>query len=163
MARIRPYCDEDLESAVGLWHRAKRAAYPYLPLEQGRTLDDDRTFFRSAILARCRVWVCEEGDDPRAFLAMDGSYLDRLYVAPAHQRRGLGSSLLAEAFLLSPMGIELHTHQENHAARTFYERHGFRAFSFGVSPPPESAPDVEYRWRPGEDPPSGYAGTTLYP
>jgi hypothetical protein len=43
--------------------------------------------------------------------------------------------------------LELHTHQENHAARQLYEKHGFRAVKFGLSPPPEGAPDVEYHWR----------------
>lgn len=41
-----------------------------------------------------------------------------------------------------------YTHQENHAARSLYERRGFTAVQFGMSPLPESAPDVEYHWRP---------------
>jgi ribosomal protein S18 acetylase RimI-like enzyme len=56
--------------------------------------------------------------------------------------------LLAHACSLSPQGLELHTHQQNTGARRFYERHGFAAVRFGLSPPPESAPDVEYHWRP---------------
>jgi ribosomal protein S18 acetylase RimI-like enzyme len=51
---------------------------------------------------------------------------------------------------LHPNGLELHTHQENHAARRLYEQHGFRAVKFGLSPPPENAPDVEYHWRPAD-------------
>ena len=27
-----------------------------------------------------------------------------------------------------------------------FEKHGFVAVKFGISPPPESAPDVEYAW-----------------
>jgi hypothetical protein len=46
--------------------------------------------------------------------------------------------------------LELHTHQENYAARRLYEQHGFRAVKFGLSPPPENAPDVEYHWRPAD-------------
>ena len=34
------------------------------------------------------------------------------------------------------------------ASRAFYEKHGFRAVRFVVSPPPESEPDVEYQLRP---------------
>jgi len=37
---------------------------------------------------------------------------------------------------------------EADAARAFYEKQGFVAVRFGQSLPPESAPDVEYRWRP---------------
>ena len=49
---------------------------------------------------------------------------------------------------LYPDGLELHTHQENVIACAFYEKHGFRAVKFGISPSPESVPDVEYHWRP---------------
>jgi len=81
------------------------------------------------------------------YLAMQDAYIDRLYVDPMEQRRGWGSRLIELAKRMHPMGLRLHTHQANHPARAFYERHGFRAVRFGVSPPPESAPDVEYAWR----------------
>ncbi len=29
----------------------------------------------------------------------------------------------------------------------FYEKNGFIAEKYGISPPPESEPDVEYHWR----------------
>ena len=83
-----------------------------------------------------------------AFLALAGSYLDRLYVHPEWQRRGVGKALLQKAFELSPAGLELHTLQSNKAACAFYERFGFRAVEHGVSPAPECEPDVMYHWRP---------------
>src|SRR5688572_4352734 len=96
--RVRDFVDSDLDAVVALWHRAKRRAYPYLPLEQARTLEDDCAFFRDSILRRCRVWVCEEDGAVRGFLAMAGSYIDRLYVDPDAQRRGVGTSLMDVAF-----------------------------------------------------------------
>src|SRR5215468_3833881 len=48
----------------------------------------------------------------------------------------------------SSTALETQTHQENRPARAFYERHGFVAVKYVISPPPESAPDVEYHWRP---------------
>ena len=152
LATVRPFREDDFEPVIELWHRTKRDAYPYLPLEQSRTLDEDRAFFRTSILARCRVFVCEAEGAIRGFVAVNGSYMDRLYVDPSHQRRGIGSALMAEALHLSPEGIELHTHQVNATARAFYEKHGFVAVAFGLSPPPESAPDVEYRRRPAARP-----------
>ena len=83
-----------------------------------------------------------------AYLAMQGTYIDRLYVDPCEWRKGWGTHLVNFAKQLSPSGLELHTHQANVAARALYERHGFRAVKFGLSPAPESAPDVEYHWRP---------------
>jgi ribosomal protein S18 acetylase RimI-like enzyme len=78
---------------------------------------------------------------------MKGTYIDRLYVDPLEWRKRWGTQLVSFAKHVFPRGLELHTHQENVVARALYERHGFRAVKFGVSPPPESAPDVEYHWR----------------
>jgi GNAT superfamily N-acetyltransferase len=100
------------------------------------------------IQPRCNIWVGTRGGDVVAFLALAGSYIDRMYVDPALWRKGWGTAFILLAKKLRPGGLELHTHQENHAARALYEKHGFTAVKFGVSPPPESAPDVEYHWRP---------------
>jgi GNAT superfamily N-acetyltransferase len=145
---IRPFAARDLEPVVRVWHDAKRAAYGFLPQEQARTLADDRAFFAARIAPACALWLAAEGAALRGFLALVGSYVDRLYVAPAAQRTGIGTALLRHAIALSPAGIELHTHQRNAPARAFYAKHGLRAVRFGVSPPPESEPDVEYHWRP---------------
>ena len=140
----------DVGATVAVWHESKQVAYPYLPLEQGRTLADDERFFRERIWPAEEIWVATLDETVIAFLAMRGSYIDRLYVHPDHQGCGVGSALLERAKSLSAAGLELHTHQKNVQARAFYEKHGFRAVRFGISPPPESEPDVEYHWRPNE-------------
>ena len=147
--RVRPASASDHPEIARLWHETKRDAYPYLPLEQGRSFEDDRDFFDGFIAPRCALWVAECGGALVGFLALDGSYVDRLYVHPAAQRSGAGTALLGAARDQSPDGLELHTHQQNVSARAFYEKHGFVAVRFGISPAPESAPDVEYHWRPG--------------
>ena len=48
----------------------------------------------------------------------------------------------------SPGHVWLYTLQINLRARAFYEKNGFVAEAFGVSPPPESEPDIQYHWRP---------------
>lgn len=98
---------------------------------------------------RLRTGECLAADSTLlGYTAISGSYIDRMFIHPRVQRRGAGARLLAKARDLSPAGLELHTHQQNTQARDFYEKHGFKAVKFGVSPPPESAPDVEYHWRP---------------
>jgi GNAT superfamily N-acetyltransferase len=79
---------------------------------------------------------------------MNESTPDRLYIDPGEWRKGWGTRFINLAKQLSPHGLELFTHQENHPARALYEVHGFKAVKFGTSPPPESAPDVEYHTRP---------------
>ncbi len=151
MQQIRPFepADEDLVAEV--WHRSGQAEYTYLPTWQAFTLDKARTVFRKYILPECELWVGIESGHIVAYLAMNGSTVDRLYVDPPAQGKGWGSRLIEFAKKLNPEGLELYTHQANTRARALYERDGFVAVRFGISPPPESAPDVEYHWRPNSD------------
>ena len=146
--RIRPFQDADEAAVVGVWHRSGLAAYPYLPTWQAMTMERAQWVFHTIIRVQCAIWVGILDEQIVAYLAMNKSYLDRLYVDPSEWRKGWGTQLVNFAKQLSPSGLELHTHQANAAARAFYERHGFQAVKFGISPPPESALDVEYHWRP---------------
>jgi ribosomal protein S18 acetylase RimI-like enzyme len=146
---IHAYREEDCERVVELWHETQLDAYPYLPLTQSYERDDHLRFFHERIAPSCEIWLAEDERGLMGFLALNGSYVDRLYIHPTRQRVGAGTALLRKAMQLSPNGLELHTHQENESACAFYEKHGFAAVKYGISPAPESAPDVEYHWRPG--------------
>ena len=91
--------------------------------------------FHTVILPDTTIWVGVSDDRVVAYLAMKGSYIDRLYVDPSDWRKSWGRRLIRFAKELSPDGLELHTHQENIAARLLYESEGFRVVKFGVSPP----------------------------
>jgi GNAT superfamily N-acetyltransferase len=145
---IRPFQDADETDTAGVWYRSGRAAYPYLPTWQALTLEKAQWVFHNVIRVKCSIWVGTLNDLIVAYLAMNRSYLDRLYVDPIEWRKGWGARFVNLAKQLSPRGLETHTHQDNLAARALFERFGFTAVQFGTSPPPESAPDVEYHWRP---------------
>ena len=145
---IRRMATDESIAVADVWHRAGLAEYTYLPTWQAFPLIEARRVFRDVILARCEIWVAVEEDVPVGYLALDGNYIDRLYVDPDHQHKGWGRALLEQAMRVRPQGLELHTHQANRRARDFYEHHGFKAVRFGISAAPESAPDVEYHWRP---------------
>ena len=144
--QIRPYSIRDECAVVGVWHRAGLIAYPFLPQFQALTLELARDVFREIIVSSNDLWVAVVDERPVGFLAMQLDFIDRLYVDPPYQRRNVGTQLLDFAKRMHPKGLKLYTHQENHPARAFYEKHGFVAVRFGISPPPESAPDVEYHW-----------------
>ena len=146
--RIRRYVDRDETQTFGVWFRSCKATYTFLPTWRSISYDEARSVFRDRIVAKCELWVAEQDSNVIAYLAMDGSYIDRLYVDPAKLGKGWGGLLIEKAKRLNPSGLELHTHQENHRARTFYEKCGFKAIRFGTSPPPDPVPDVEYHWRP---------------
>ena len=147
-ANIRAFQPGDEADVAAVWDRSGIAAYTYLPTWQALTLERAREVFDRVIRPNCAIWVATRDKRIVAYLAIKGTCLDRLYVDPPEWRRGWGTQLVNLAKQVSPRGLELRTHQENSSARALYERHGFRAVSFGLSPPPESAPDVEYHWRP---------------
>lgn len=94
LVSVRPMTDDQIGAVVQLWQLTKRAAYPYLPLEQTYTFADNNRFFRSHILPHCAIWVAVPRGAPLGFLAIRDNYIDRLYVHPDHQRRGVGTTLL---------------------------------------------------------------------
>lgn len=144
--QIRPYQPSDLEELVAFWHEATTIAYPYVAIMQQHTIDSHRGFFQTVILAECAVWVGTLDGQLLGFIAINQDLIEQLYVRVSKQRHGIGSALLAHAKRLSPSHLRLYTFQKNQPARAFYEQHGFHAVKFGVSPPPENEPDVEYHW-----------------
>jgi GNAT superfamily N-acetyltransferase len=145
---IRGYEERDFDDLVRRWHETNQASYPYVALHRQHTLDDARHFFRRRVLPACEVWVAHDETQLRGLLALEAPWIRQFAVFPEHQRRGVGTRLLARARASSPGELRLFTFRRNAPARAFYEKHGFAAVAFGVSPAPESEPDVEYHWTP---------------
>ncbi len=131
---------------AALWSRSKKRAYPWLAIEQAHTREEELAYFRDSVCARCEVWLALRGERVVGLLALEASHIDQLYVEPSEQHSRVGSRLLDHAKSLRPAGLSLFTFQRNAPARAFYEARGFRAVRFGVSPAPESEPDVRYEW-----------------
>ena len=91
---IRPFAADDAPAVIGVWHRSGRAAYQYLPTWQALTLERAGEVFRTVIQPRCNIWVGTRGGDVVAFLALAGSYIDRMYVDPAEWRKGWGTAFI---------------------------------------------------------------------
>lgn len=143
---IRPMEPRDADDVVAVWERARQDAQPWLEARMGYSHADNVGFFHGTIMREHELWVACDRDVVVAFLALSPGMVEYLYVDPPAQGSGVGTALLAHARARSPGGLRLFTHQRNERARAFYERRGFRAVAFGVSPAPESEPDVEYRW-----------------
>jgi ribosomal protein S18 acetylase RimI-like enzyme len=145
---IRRMRARELEATVSMWRRSRDDALPWLEQRMGYTPEEDLEFFGETVMREQEVWVAVRDDTPLGLLAYGDGLVAHLYVEPAEQATGIGSGLVDKAKELSPAGLRLFTHQRNERARAFYERRGFCAVKFGVSPAPESEPDVEYRWEP---------------
>ena len=144
---IREYRAEDFDAVTILWRISRERSLPEFQLEKGHFFYEDRNYFQNFVLKNNKVWVVEVENYPAGFIAMNKDFVDQLYIHPDYQRRGIGKLLLEFAREQSPEHLWLYTLQVNFIARTFYEKNGFIAERFGVSPPPESEPDVEYHWR----------------
>ena len=92
------------------------------------------------------MWVAEDSGTLLGTLDLEAPWIRQLTVFPEFQRRGVGTALLRKARECSPVELRLFTFERNDKARAFYEKHGFVPVAFGISPPPEREPDVEYRW-----------------
>lgn len=145
---IRQFSSSDETRAAEIWLKAGLEEYTYLPKFQA--LDEEKALqvFHEIIALKCDIWLEVNELCIQGFIALQGSYIDRLYIDPEFQRQGIGTALIRYAIEKSPTGLELCTHQQNRRACKFYEKLGFKAVKHGISPPPESVPDVEYHWRP---------------
>jgi GNAT superfamily N-acetyltransferase len=144
---IRDYRAADFDAVTILWRIAREKSIPEFQNAKGHFFFEDQDYFHDFILKQNKVFVVESDHRPIAFMAMKDQFIDQLYVHPGRQKIGVGKALLEYARSLSPEHVWLYTLQINTNARAFYEKNGFVPEKFGISPPPESEPDVEYHWR----------------
>jgi ribosomal protein S18 acetylase RimI-like enzyme len=143
---IREYHPDDFDAVTRLWRRAREVSLPDFQRSKGYPFEMDCAYFASQLLPNYQVWVADVEQRPVAFMAIKDEFINDLYVDPPFWRMGVGGALLTHARTLSPQRLRLFTLQINVNARAFYEKNGFTVLNLGVSPPPESEPDVEYLW-----------------
>jgi GNAT superfamily N-acetyltransferase len=144
---IRPAREDDAFAISQAQVDARRVAMPWLSVLH--TFEDAVRFFGDFVIPNQIVLVAELEEGVVGFIAIEGAWVDHLYVAPAHQGIGNGDALLQKAKELRPDGLMLWTFERNHRARRFYERRGFVAIEFtDGSRNEERTPDVRYQWNP---------------
>jgi len=144
---IRRARDEEIEPLTRLFIRA-RNEMDYLP----RVPDEAAVPIAARIREHEEVWVAEENGRLLGFLGiehstnLDAPVLEKIYVDPAEQNRGVGSALLDKAKELRPSELYLWVFQKN-PARRLYERHGFELVELtDGADNMEREPDALYRW-----------------
>jgi GNAT superfamily N-acetyltransferase len=144
---IRPARDEELEPLTRLFIRARNemAYLPHVP-------DEAAAPIAAGIRKHEEVWVAEEVGRLLGFIGIEHStnlgapVLEKLYVEPAEQNRGVGSALLEKAKELRPDELYLWVFQKN-PARHLYERSGFELVKLtDGAENMEREPDALYRW-----------------
>ena len=144
---IRPAREEELEPLTRLFIRA-RNGMEYLP----HVPDEAAVPIAAGIREHDEVWVAEEDGRLLGFIGIEHStnlgapVLEKIYVDPAEQNRGVGSALLEKAKELRPDELYLWVFQKN-PARRLYERSGFELVKLtDGAENMEREPDALYRW-----------------
>jgi putative acetyltransferase len=145
--RLRDAAPSDADRLTALYLRSRTVGMPWLisPHDDAET----RLWVERVLLVEHRVRLVHEGNRVLGFAAVDGSWLEQLFVDPDHQGRGVGRALLDDAKRASPGGLSLHVFTRNGRARRFYTAAGFvlSAQSDGKRNE-EREPDCTYVWSP---------------
>jgi GNAT superfamily N-acetyltransferase len=130
---IRPCRDDERDAILAIVNAAAEAyrgvipddrwREPYMPAEE---LDDE-------IAAGVAFWGYEAGGELLGIMGIqpvrDVDLIRHAYVAPASQRRGVGSALLEHLMASARRPVLVGTWAAAHWAVDFYRRHGFEQVS----------------------------------
>lgn len=152
--RIRRAVPADA-TAVADIHIAARAA---APMPDGIHTAEAVHAWLARRLAADEVWVAVDAADAVVgYVRLTDAWLEDLFVAPAHARRGIGSTMLDLVKARRPAGFSLMVFETNAPARAFYARHGLVEREHGCDNE-EREPDLRMSWDvPAVSPPDGPA------
>jgi GNAT superfamily N-acetyltransferase len=146
-AALRPATIEDAARVAEVLLSSRKAFLPYAC--SAHTDAEVHQWVREALIPSGSVTVACVDTSIVGVLATaresGASWINQLYLTPSHVGQGIGARLLGQALRSLPLPVRLYTFQANERARSFYERHGFKAVAFtdgGANE--EHCPDVLY-------------------
>lgn len=143
---IRRAAENELVEIAKLFRLSRSVCLPFLPTLH--TPQEDLGFFTHHVFAKQQLYIALDGADIVGLMAIEGDWLDHLYLHPDHIGKGIGSKLLDQAKVQSDGYLKLYCFVENERGRRFYEERGFIEVSRSDgSINEEKMPDILYEWR----------------
>lgn len=123
--RIRPAAPRDVPALACVAAASYRAAFLTIIGEEGLSQRDEAFFLRRFEVEWPSVHVLDgENGAILGFAQLRSGAIDMLFLDPSAIGSGLGGLLLRDAEARG--AVRLECFRDNHAARRFYERHGWR-------------------------------------
>jgi putative acetyltransferase len=121
---VRSVRAEDIPALAAVAERSYRAAFA--DILEAEVLDGRNVAFFAERFTTSweRMLVVLSGETPVGFLLMTDGHIDMLFMDPDASGRGGGALLLREAEARGAKSLECF--HDNHGARRFYERQGWR-------------------------------------
>ena len=112
-------------SLLDVWEQSVRETHLFLSAEE---IEEIKKYVPVALESVPSLIVEDDAaGTPIAFMGIDGTKLEMLFVSPKERGKGLGRKLLE--FGISEYGIkELTVNEQNPQAKGFYEHMGFKAY-----------------------------------
>lgn len=127
---IRRCAAGDFEDILAVINEAAEAYRGVIPADRWREPYMPPEALRSEMERGVNFWGCESDGALVAVMGMedlsDVTLIRHAYTRPAHQRRGIGSGLLALLAKQTDQPILIGTWKDAVWAIAFYEKHGFR-------------------------------------
>lgn len=122
MPQIRRATAADHDALLALWLDSVRTSHRFLSEPEIQAL---RPVVRDVVLPALELWLLEHPSrGPVAFMGLDGTNLEALFVAPSYLRCGGGRRLLEHARALKGT-LTVSVNEQNTDALHFYLANGF--------------------------------------
>ena len=144
---LRPADLADAQAITDIFISCRELQLPYA--RSPHSAEQILCWVRQHLIPGGGVTVAQLGNEAVGFMATsrgdECAWIDQMYLKPGFLRQGIGAVLMSRALKALAVPIRLHTFQENHGARRFYERHGFQAVRLTDGQAnEEQCPDVLY-------------------
>lgn len=142
---LRHGVEGDADQLVAVFLRARETAMPWLTRPHDEVAN--RWWLEYVVLAKLHVRVAYTKTSFLGFAAVNGDWLEHLYVDPDHQGYGVGRRLLEDVQHTSTGHLALYVFKRNERAGRFYQAAGFVLIDESDgSGNEEQEPDCTYTW-----------------
>lgn len=134
--RIRALRRADIGRVMELWLDANLKAHSFIPTAYWKSNFDAV----KEMLPQAEVYVYEDASEIDAFVGLNGTYIEGIFVSSEMQSKGIGRRLL-DFVKTKRTKLCLNVYQKNTRAIDFYQREGFKIRCEGLD---ESTGEKDY-------------------